>query len=79
MKIKNIAGINAAFAELPSLEKVHITESGDHFFNEEHAKASAGFETVTGKDKKQVQQLKKVKYTTLERDAKELKEAAPAA
>lgn len=79
MRINNISGINETFSAVPSLVKVHIMEDGSHYFNEDHAKAHAGFETITGKDKKPVQQLKKVKYTTLEKGAKELKEAAPAA
>ena len=79
MKINNINGINETFAQVPSLEKVYILEDGRHFFNEEHAKSANGSETSKGKDGKLVSKLKTVKYTALEKGAKELKETPAAA
>ncbi len=74
MKINDKAGINATFAARPDLKKVHILETGAHFFNEEHAKHSGGLDPKDEKGKAFV----KVKYTTLEPGAKELKEEAAA-
>ena len=72
MKINDINGINATFAARPDLTKVHITASGAHYFNEDHAKQSAGKDPKDKEGKKYVV----VKYTTLAADAKELTEAA---
>ena len=78
MKINNITGIMETFAALPSLEKVHITEDGRHFFNEEHAKSANGYDEEK-KDKKITYKAKKSPYKTFARDAKELTDAAKAA
>lgn len=78
MKINDKAGINATFAARPDFEKVHVLEDGRHFFNEEHAKWGNGHEEKKDKDGKVTQVAKKVKYTSLERGAKELKEEAAA-
>lgn len=64
MKINDKAGINATFAALPHLEKVHVLADGSHYFNEAHAKRMAG---------------KGNKFSTLAKDAKELKETPAAA
>jgi hypothetical protein len=70
-KINDLEGIRATFAAVPSLEKVHITEDGRHFFNEQHAKEANGY-TSKVENKKTVNTPNKVKYSTFDRNAKEL-------
>lgn len=60
LKINNKKGIRATFKAMPDLQEVHILENGDHYFNEDHAKAAAGPDGD---------------YETLTADAEELKDA----
>jgi hypothetical protein len=75
-KINDLQGIRDTFAALPSLEKVHITEDGRHFFNEQHAKEANGFTSKT-EEKKVKRTPNKVTYKSYPRDAKELELPAP--
>jgi hypothetical protein len=78
MKINNIIGIIETFAAVPSLKKVHITEDGRHYFNENDAKHANGVTTKV-EDGEAKHTANKVVYKSFAPDAKELTDAYKAA
>jgi hypothetical protein len=79
-KINDLQGIRDTFDAVPSLQKVHITEDGRHFFTEQHAKEANGYDSKV-EGKKTVRTAKTVKYKSFDKGAKELElpAATPAA
>jgi hypothetical protein len=78
MKINNIIGIMETMAAVATIEKVHITEDGRHYFNENDAKHANGV-TEKREKGKVTYTPNKVSYKSYARDAKELSDAYKAA